>query len=191
MSNLAVFASGNGSNYEAIATAIKNKQIDGEIKLVVVDKLDAFVIKRAKANNHEVFVFNPKDYDSKDAYEKIIVEKLNEKNIDLVILAGYMRILSTTLLNAYENKIINIHPSLLPAFIGKDAIGQAIVYGTKVMGVTVHYVNSEMDGGRIIAQKSFDVIDEMSKDDIENCIHKIEHQMYPDVINKLIKGEIK
>ena len=191
MSNLAVFASGNGSNYEAIATAIKNKQIDGEIKLVVVDKLDAYVIKRAKANNHEVFAFNPKDYDSKDAYEKIIVEKLNENKIDLVILAGYMRILSTTLLSTYENKIINIHPSLLPAFIGKDAIGQAIAYGTKVMGVTVHYVNSEMDGGRIIAQQSFDVVDNMSHEDIENCIHKIEHQMYPDVINKLIKGEIK
>ncbi|NLC96089.1 MAG: phosphoribosylglycinamide formyltransferase [Erysipelotrichaceae bacterium] len=189
--NIAIFASGVGSNYTAISNAIKDGKLDATINLVVCDKENAEVIKKVKKDNNEIFVFNPKKFNSKSEYEKIIVEKCIEKDISLIVLAGYMRILGSTLLDAFPNRIINIHPSLLPAFKGKDAIGQAIEYGVKVMGVSIHYVNSEMDGGKIIAQKSFEVNDRLTKEEIENKVHEIEHILYPTVIQKLIQGGLK
>lgn len=189
--NIAVFASGYGSNFTAISDSIKRKELDCNISLVICDKPNAAVIEKALKDGIETFAFNPKDYKSKKDYEEEIVSKCKEKDVSLIVLAGYMRILDSTLLDAYPNKIINIHPSLLPAFKGKDAIGQAIDYGVKVMGVSIHYVNHEMDGGAIIAQKSFDVTDDLTKDQIEAKVHEIEHVLYPKVINKLLKEGLK
>ncbi len=185
--NLAVFGSGFGSNFTAISNAIKDKKIDAKITLVVVDNPNAQLIQKAKDDNIKTFVFNPKDYNSKKDYELEIVKQCKDSDVDLIVLAGYMRILESTLLSEYPNKIINIHPSLLPAFKGKDAIGQAIDYGVKVMGVSVHYVNEQMDGGTIIDQEAFYVSD-MNKEEIEHKIHSIEHVLYPKVIQKIIKG---
>ena len=190
MSRLAIFASGTGTNFDAIVKNIEEGYLNNcTVELMVCDHPEAPVVGKAEAKGIEVFAFNPKEYDSKDAYEKDIVDRCRAKDIDLIVLAGYMRLLADRLLTAYEDKIINIHPSLLPAFKGKDAIGQAIEYGVKVMGVTVHYVNKEMDGGRIIAQKCFEVQDDYSKDEIENRIHGIEHKLYSDVIKKLTEVE--
>lgn len=133
MTKLAVFASGTGSNFEAIADAIDKGELDAKIVLVVCDVVGAPVVAKAQKRGLEVFEFNPKAYENKAAYEAEIVALLNEKGVELVALAGYMRILRETLLSAYEGRIVNIHPSLLPAFMGKDAIGQAINYGVKVM----------------------------------------------------------
>jgi phosphoribosylglycinamide formyltransferase-1 len=190
MNRLAVFASGAGTNFDAIMQNIDNEYLlDCSVVLMVCDHLDAPVIEKAKLKNIEVFAFSANNYDSKDDYEKDIVKKCKEKNIDLIVLAGYMRILADRLLNSYPNKIINVHPSLLPAFKGKDAIGQAINYGVKVMGVTIHYVNSEMDGGEIIAQRAFDVLDKYSKEEIEQRVHRVEHKLYSEVIKKLLEVE--
>lgn len=185
MMNFAVFASGTGTNFEAIHEAIEQKELPGKISLVVVDKLQAPVIAKAKQRGIDVFCFDPKSYPSKSAYEKEIIKSCKEHGVSFLVLAGYMRLLADDLLSAYPNKIVNIHPSLLPAFKGKDAINQAISYGVKVMGVTIHYVNAEMDGGKIIAQRSFDVTDDLSPEDIESKIHAIEHELYPETLKKL------
>lgn len=185
---IAVFASGNGSNFQAIIDRIKDGYLKDEIVLVVVDKPDAYVIARAIKEGVNVFSFNPKDYRDKKTYEELILRKCRENKVEFIVLAGYMRLLGNTLLAAYPDKIINIHPSLLPAFKGKDAIGQAIAYGVKVMGVSIHYVNKEMDGGRIIAQKAFEVDECWSKEDIEAKIHQVEHELYPKVIKEIGEG---
>lgn len=190
MRKIAIFASGTGTNFDAIQASIEEGNLDASIELVVVDKPQAKVIEKAKAKNLRTFVFNPKEYASKEDYEKVIVEKCKENGVEYIVLAGYMRLLSDVLLNAYSDHIVNIHPSLLPAFKGKDAIGQAFDYGVKVMGVSIHYVNAEMDGGKIIAQKSFDVLDGMTHEDVEREIHKIEHKLYPETLKKLLEENI-
>lgn len=185
MKNLVVFASGNGSNFEAIAKACINKKIDAKVLLLVCDKKDAYAIKRAELLGIESFVVSPRDFPSKDDYEKAIADKLSSYNIDLICLAGYMRIIGNELLSRYEGIIINTHPSLLPSFRGKDAIEQAMDFGVKVYGITIHYVDSSLDGGKIIAQKSF----EYRGDDIEYLkkrLLKIEHKLYIDTINEIL-----
>jgi phosphoribosylglycinamide formyltransferase-1 len=184
MKNLAVFASGSGTNFQAIIDHGIDESVN--IPLLVCDKKDAYAIERAKKAGMDCFVFNPKDYESKAGYESEIVKMLKAYDINFIALAGYMRLLGKVMLEEYEGKIVNIHPSLLPAFKGIHAIRQAIEYGVKVMGVSIHYVDSGMDTGRIIAQQSFDVLDNMSVQDIESKVHEIEHQLYPNVLKQLL-----
>ena len=182
---LAVFASGEGTNFEAIARACADGRIDAEVVLMVCDKPAAPVVGKAARMGIRSFVFSPKYYGSKAEYEAEIVRRLDAEKVELVCLAGYMRILSDVLLNAYEGRIINIHPSLLPAFRGAHAVEQAVEYGVKVYGITMHYVNSELDGGRIIAQKAFEY-DGSDPAEVHRIGQKIEHQLYIDTINKLL-----
>ncbi len=186
---LAIFASGSGTNFEALVTACENGQIDAEVSLLVCDKKNAYVIKRAENHNVPAFILNPKDYASKEEYEELIVEKLVENNVDLICLAGYMRIIGYVLLRKYEGKIINIHPALLPSFKGAHGIVDAYNYGVKVFGVTIHYVDSGIDSGKIIAQRAFEYEDGDTLSDVERKIHEIEHELYPEVVAKLVKGE--
>ena len=189
MKKIAVFASGSGSNYQAIREAINNNVIkDCEISLVVCNKPKAYVLERAKNFGDEVFVFNHKSFKEKKEYESLIVDELRKREIDLVVLAGYMLIVGETLLNAYEGKIINIHPALLPSFKGAHGIKDAFDYGVKVFGVTVHYVSKELDGGKIISQKAFEYYGD-SIEEVETEIHKIEHVLYPQTINNLLKEQ--
>ncbi len=185
MKRIAVFASGNGSNYEAIEKAFENHRYC-RVELLVCDNPKAYVLERVKKYGRQVFVFNPKDYESKEHYEREILQQLQLYQIDLVCLAGYMRIVGSTLLDAYAKRIINIHPSLLPAFKGKNGIKDAFEYGVKVFGVTVHYVSPEVDGGKIIAQRAIEYHGE-SLEELEGLIHQIEHQLYPETIEKLVK----
>ncbi len=149
---IAIFASGNGSNFEAIAKACAEGRIDAEVVLCVTDKPGAYVVTRAARFGVPVVEFRPKDFASKAEFETMLLGHLREKGVDLICLAGYMRIIGDVLLNAYEGRIINIHPSLLPAFQGADAIGQAMKYGVKVYGISIHFVDQTLDGGKIIAQ---------------------------------------
>ena len=185
MKNLAVFASGSGSNFEAIVSACERGEINACVKLMVCDKKDAYVIERAKNHNVETFVFTAKDYPSKTVFEREIADKLDEMNIDLVCLAGYMRIVGEELLSRYDGKIINIHPALLPSFKGAHAIKDSFEFGAKVFGVTIHYVSPELDGGKIIAQRGFEYYGN-DLDELEKKIHAVEHVLYVETINKLL-----
>ena len=183
---IAVFASGNGSNFETIVQAALSGRIDARVVLLVCDKPGAFVNERAARLGVETFAFRPKDYVSKEAFEWEIARLLDEHEVDLVCLAGYMRIIGPTLLGRYGGKIINIHPSLLPAFRGAHAIEQAFEYGVKVYGVSIHYVDDTLDGGKIIAQKAFEYYGDDIRE-VESMIHAIEHELYIDTVNKLIR----
>ena len=182
---LAVFASGSGSNYEAIAKACSEGLIDAEVVLLVCDKPGAYVLERAKRYGTECFAFNPKEYGSREAYETVLATMLDERGVDFVCLAGYMRIVGKVLLERYERRIVNIHPSLLPSFKGAHAIQDAVDYGVKLFGVTTHFVDETLDGGRIIDQAGV-VYEGNDIEELTNLIHSIEHKLYVKTINKLI-----
>lgn len=189
MKKIAVFASGSGTNFQAIADSIKEGRLAAEIELLVCDKPGAKVIERASNEWVDTFVFSPKDYQEKSLFEAEIVEVLREKNVELIVLAGYMRLIGDTLLKAYRNKIINIHPSLLPAFPGKDAIGQAFQAGVKTTGVTIHYVDEGMDTGPIIAQRELSIEPKDTLAIIEEKVHQIEHEFYPQILQSLVTAK--
>ena len=183
---LAVFASGTGTNFEAIARACADGVLDAEVAVMVCDKPGAAVIAKAERFGIDTFVFSPRDYAGKSAYEAEVVKVLDGKKVDLVCLAGYMRIVGETLLGAYEGRIINIHPSLLPSFKGAHAVEDAVAYGVKVYGITIHWVNADLDGGKIIAQRAFDY-DGNDHAEVHRLGQVIEHQLYIETIAKLIK----
>ena len=185
MKHLAVFASGEGSNFEAIVTACERGEIDARVAMMICDKPGAGVIARAERHGIKPFVFSARDYTSKADYEREIVALLDEAKVDLVCLAGYMRIVGDVLLGAYGGRIINIHPSLLPAFRGARAVEQAIEYGVKVFGITIHWVDATLDGGKIIAQRAFEY-DGTDADEVHRIGQKIEHKLYVETIKKLL-----
>ena len=188
MRRLAVFASGNGTNFEAIVSACERGELAAGVALLVCDRPGARVAERAVAHGVEAFVFSPKEYASKAAYEREIVRRLDAAGVERVCLAGYMRIAGETLLGAYGGRIVNIHPSLLPAFRGAHAIEQALEYGVKVFGVTVHWVDATLDGGRIIAQRAFGY-EGGDAAELEAKIHAVEYLLYIDTIRKLLEDE--
>lgn len=182
---IAVFASGSGSNFEALETACRNGELDAEIVLVMTDKPASFVIERARQTDIRVVALEPKAFQSKQAYEEALLGILREEGVEWIVLAGYMRLIGTTLLAAYPSRIVNIHPSLLPSFPGKDAIGQAIAHGVKVTGVTVHLVDEGMDTGPILAQAAVPVVEGDAEKTAE-AIHAVEHVLYKETLQKLI-----
>ena len=189
MKNIAIFASGSGTNFEALVEACESGYIDGKVVLMVCDKKNAYVNERAKNHNVPSFVFSAKNYQTKEEYEELIVEKLEEYNVDLVCLAGYMKLCGYVLLKKYEGRIINIHPALLPSFKGAHGIKDAYDYGVKVFGVTVHYVDAGMDSGKIIEQAAFHIKENETIDEVEARIHEIEHEIYPRVVKNICEGK--
>ncbi|SIN88095.1 formyltetrahydrofolate-dependent phosphoribosylglycinamide formyltransferase [Carnobacterium alterfunditum] len=186
---IAVFASGNGSNFQAIAEAIASKQVDATICFLFCDNPKAYAIDRAKKIGIPYTVFSPKNYDSRVAYETELLEQLEKKEVDLVVLAGYMRIIGPTLLTAYANRILNIHPSLLPCFPGKSSIRDAFEANEKKTGVTVHFIDEGVDTGPIIAQEEVAILSEDTLDSLEAKIHQVEHRLFPQVIQELIENK--
>lgn len=186
MKKIAVFASGNGGNFQAIAEACADGRIGAECVLCVCDKPGARVTERAGSLNVPVLEFNPKEFNGKREFETMIADRLDEAGVDLVALAGYMRIIGPTLLERYGGRIINIHPALLPSFPGAHGIQDAFNYGVKVYGVTIHYVDNTIDGGKIIAQEAFPY-EGTDIEELEEKIHKIEHPLYIKTIDKLLK----
>ena len=186
MKKIAIFASGNGSNFQAIIDEIEKDKLTAEIAALVTDKPNCFAVERAHKHNIPVFSFHPKNYTSKEEYEKEIAFYLIEKNVSLLVLAGYMRLIGDVLLKAFHNRIVNIHPALLPAFPGKNGIQQAYQYGVKIFGVTVHYVDAGVDTGEIIAQECFKAEGNETLQEIEEKLHAIEHELYTKVIREIL-----
>jgi len=189
--DIAVFCSGNGSNFQAIVDAKNKGLFQADITLMVCDNPDAYAVKRAKNEGIPRLIVNRKDFSSKQALEEKIVESLEEKRIGLICLAGYMRLLSPEFVQRYAGKIINVHPALLPAFKGADAIRDAIDYGIKVSGVTVHFVTEEVDAGPIILQEVVEIEDSDSKESLEEKIHSAEHRLYPQAIKLFVENKLK
>lgn len=188
---IAIFASGSGSNFQAIVDAVNAGKLNADIKLLVCDKPQAGVVSRAQAEGVEAFTFTPKTYASREEYEAEILGLLEEKQIDLIVLAGYMRLITDTLVKPYYGRMINIHPSLLPSFTGINAVGQAMEYGVKLTGVTVHYVDGGLDSGPIIAQREVRILENDTEDELSSRIHKIEHELYTEVIGWISEGRVK
>jgi phosphoribosylglycinamide formyltransferase-1 len=188
---IAVFASGSGSNFQAIVDAVKAGRLDVSIELLVCDKPSAKVVERAAQAGVPAFVFSPKDYPSREAYEAVILQQLQELGIGLVVLAGYMRIVTDTLVTPYYGRMINIHPSLLPSFPGLHAVRQALEHGVKVTGVTVHYVDGGLDSGPIILQRAVEVREDDREETLTDRIHAIEHELYPQAIRMISERKVR
>ncbi|QBP40107.1 phosphoribosylglycinamide formyltransferase [Paenisporosarcina antarctica] len=181
---VAIFASGSGSNFQVIMDASRAGDLHADIVAVVTDKPHAFVVDRATAAGVSVVAFSPKDFSSKVDYETAILQELQQLEVEWLVLAGYMRLIGETILDAFPHKIVNIHPSLLPSFPGKDAIGQAMEHGVKITGVTVHYVDAGMDTGEILSQQAVEVINGDPKK-TEQRIHAVEHELYTKTLQQL------
>ncbi len=187
----AVFVSGNGSNLQAIIDAVKAGTITAELALVFSNNAKAFALERAKEAGIETLCFLSKDYATPQSYERDIVMRLRELDIDFIVLAGFMKIFTAYFIKEFPNQILNIHPSLLPAFKGKDGIKDTFTYGTKIAGVTIHFVNDKMDAGPIVMQEAFAVADGIKLEELEEKVHQLEHQMYPKAIQLFVEGRLK
>jgi phosphoribosylglycinamide formyltransferase-1 len=188
--NIAIFASGKGTNFQAIINAVKSGKLKVKIALLVCDNPNAPALTRAKKAGIKVALVERNDFSSREDFEKEIISHLWENKIELIVMAGFMRMLSTILVRAYKGRIINIHPALLPAFKGSVAIKDAFDYGVKVTGVTVHFVDEEMDHGAIILQKEVKVDESDTLCSLEEKIHRAEHKVYPEAIRLIQKGKL-
>jgi phosphoribosylglycinamide formyltransferase 1 len=188
---IAVFCSGSGTNLQAIIDSCKSGYIPSDIALVVCDKKDAFALSRAKAAGLETLLLDPKKFSSREDFDKEVILHLKKKKIDLVVLAGYMRLLSNHFVKEYRNRIINIHPALLPSFKGTHAIKDALKHGAKVTGATVHFVDEKLDNGPIILQKAVEIMDDDTEDSLLERVHKEEYRIYPEAIRLFVEGKLK
>lgn len=187
---LAVLASGRGSNFLAIQKAIEAGLVNARVCILVSDKEQAPALQKAREAGIETFFIDPKQYENREAYESEIVKKLALLNIDLVILAGYMRLVGKVLLDAYSLRMINIHPALLPSFSGLHAQRQAVDYGVKCSGCTVHFVDEGMDTGPIILQSVVPVYADDTEDSLSERILVEEHKSYPRAIQLIAEGKV-
>ena len=176
---IAVLASGNGSNFEYIIKSIQNRQLNAEISVLIVNNPNCLAIKKAKKYNIKYVVLNHRDCKSRIEHDNLIINKLEHYNVEIVVMAGWMRIVGENLINKFKNRLINIHPSLLPSFKGIDAIQQAIDSKVKITGCTVHYVQKEVDSGSVIIQAAVPLMNEENKDNLKNRIQEMEHIILP------------
>ncbi|MFP3950119.1 MAG: phosphoribosylglycinamide formyltransferase [Candidatus Micrarchaeia archaeon] len=188
MIRIGVLASGRGSNFQSIIDGIKEGNIEGEIVILVTDKADAGAIERAEQNGIPSEVVLRKNFESREHMDREIRRILDEKQVDLVVLAGYMRIISSELLGPYENKMINIHPALLPSFPGTTGAKDAFEYGVKVSGCTVHFVDGGVDTGPIIEQTCVRIDDCKTPEEVAAKILPFEHQTMRSVVANFSKG---
>jgi phosphoribosylglycinamide formyltransferase-1 len=187
---LAVLASGYGSNLQAIIDATKRGLIDGRVALVISDQRDAYALKRAEKHQIEARYLNPKNFTGREDYDSAVIALIKERDIDLVVLAGYMRLLSPVFIDAFPGRIMNIHPSLLPSFPGLEGVSQALRYGVKVSGCTVHFVDENLDTGPIILQEAVPVYDNDTEESLHQRIHSVEHRLYPKAIQLFVQGKL-
>lgn len=189
---IGVLASGSGTNFQAIIDAIKADKIsNSSIEILICNRKSAFALERAKMEGIEAVYLNGKEFETREEYDKKVVAVLKEKGVELVVLAGYLRWITPYFVESFRDKIINIHPSLLPSFKGLHGIEQAHEYGVKVTGVTVHFVDETEDGGAVIAQEPVIIENGESIEKLEEKIHAVEHKLYPYVIELINKGKVK
>jgi phosphoribosylglycinamide formyltransferase-1 len=185
---LGVLVSGRGSNLQAIIDAVHDGRLDATVAVVISNRADAAALARARAAGIEALHLNPSDHADRDAYDRSIVDALRERQVSLVCLAGFMRLIGRPLLDAYPNRILNIHPSLLPSFRGLDAQRQALEHGVRVSGATVHLVTADLDDGPIVLQAPVPVHDDDTVETLAARILVEEHRIYPEAIRAVLDG---
>jgi len=193
---IGVLISGSGSNLQSLIDNIENGNIDGKITVVISNKKDAYGLERARQNNISAVYVRSKDYEDFDKFNSAIIEELKRHGVDLVVLAGYLKILSSGFIEEYRNRIINIHPSLIPSFCGKGYYGikvheEAVKYGVKLSGATVHFVDEGADTGPIIIQEAVEVDCGDTADLLQRKVLKIEHKILPQAVKYYCEGRIQ
>ncbi len=191
MLKISVLASGRGSNFQSIIDAVKSGRLNAVISLLITDNPEAFAIQRAGDNGISHLVLQPKQFGSKDGYYQSIADELKKRGVDLVVLAGFMRIIGKPLIDAFPNRIMNIHPALLPSFPGLHGQKQACDYGVKISGCTVHFVDAGMDTGPVIIQAAVPVRDDDTEETLSERILKFEHKIYPEAIRLFAEGRLE
>lgn len=190
MKRLGILLSGRGSNFEAIADSVEAGKIDASIGLVISNRAEARGLERARERGFKALCIPSRGLD-REVYDRMLIEELRREDIDLVCLAGYMRLLSAVFIREYPMRILNIHPSLLPAFPGLDAQHQAVDYGVKISGCTVHFVDEHLDAGPIVLQAAVPVLDSDTAGTLSERILKEEHRIYPEAIQIVLSGNFK
>jgi phosphoribosylglycinamide formyltransferase-1 len=189
--NIAVLVSGRGSNLQAMIDSIENGYLKARISVVISDIENAYALLRAKKHGIEAVFVDPEKYSSKEFYEKQVLAVLKKHNAELILLAGYMKILGKTLLLAYKDRILNIHPALLPVFSGLHAQKQAFEHGVKVAGCTVHFVDETLDGGAIILQRCVEVKEDDTDETLADRILEQEHKIYPEAVKLFVENRLR
>ena len=187
---LAVLASGFGSNLQAIIEQSQDLDINGEIVLVFSNNENAYALERAKKYGIKSASFNPGQFESRQDYDKELLALLKNEKIDLIVMAGYLLLVGQEIIREFSNRIINVHPALLPSFKGIHSIKDAFDYGVKVTGVTVHFVEEELDAGPIISQEVVIITEDDTIETLEEKIHRIEHKIYPLAVKYSCNGRL-
>jgi len=185
---IGVLISGRGTNLQAIIDAVGDGRLDARVAVVISNRADAYGLERARAAGIEALVRDHKAWPSREAYEAVLVEDLRARNVELVCLAGFMRLLGATFVDAFPNRILNIHPALLPSFPGLHAQRQALDHGVKFSGATVHIVDANLDAGPIVMQAVVPVFDDDTEDTLSARILVEEHRIYPEAIGRMLDG---
>ena len=187
---LGVMASGRGSNLQSILDAIEKGTVPARVSVVITDKPEAKALDRARAAGIPAVCVNRKEYDSRESFEHALIEVLRAHGVELVVLAGFMRILTSVFVQAFKQRILNIHPSILPSFTGADAHSLVLEYGAKVSGCTVHFVDEGMDTGPIILQATVPVMEDDDHDSLAARVLVEEHKIYPEAIRLYAEGRL-
>ena len=182
--NIAVLASGEGTNFQVLIDLYKNNKLDIDIKLLISNKENAGCIKRAIKSKIPYFLFPENNYESKEKFEAEIIKKLKESNIELIVMAGWMKIASENFVNTFKNRIINIHPSLLPSFTGKNSIEDALKNNSLITGCSVHFVDGEVDNGKLIIQAAISIDKNDNLSSLTSKIHYVEHKILPFAVSE-------
>ncbi|MBI5675134.1 MAG: phosphoribosylglycinamide formyltransferase [Nitrospirae bacterium] len=191
MLTVGVLASGRGSNFQSIIDNIKSGYINAKIAVLITDNPKAYAIERARNNNIETLVLIPKNFPDRDSYYRHLADELKKRGVELVILAGFMRVVGKPLIDAFREKIMNIHPALLPSFPGLHGQRQALDYGVKIAGCTVHFVDEGVDTGPIIIQSAVPAYEDDTEDTLSERILKEEHGIFPLAVKLFAEGRIK
>ena len=188
MRRIGVLISGRGSNLQALIDAVRDGRLRAEIAVVISNRADAQGLDRARAAGIETLTMPHRDHPSREAFDAALARELRARGVELVCLAGFMRMLGPAFLDAFPDAVLNIHPSLLPAFPGVDAQRQAWAHGAKVAGATVHFVTGELDGGPIVHQAAIAVLDDDSPETLAARILDVEHRIYPEAVARVLDG---
>ena len=188
---LGVLISGSGTNLEAIIERIEEGKLDASIELVVSSRPDAYGLKRAEKHGLQTLTLSREIYQEPMLADEIIASELKQHGVEYVVMAGYMRMVHAPILASYPNRVVNLHPALLPSFKGAHAIQDAFDKGVKVTGVTVHFANEDYDCGPIIAQRALTVEEDWDVDELEEHIHEIEHDLYPETLQLIAEGRVE
>lgn len=190
MLSLGVLASGRGSNFQSIIDSIESGFLKAKIVVLITDNPDAYALERAKKHNIDSLVLKPKDFSDKTAYYENLADELKKRKVELVILAGFMRVIGKALIDQYRDKIMNIHPALLPSFPGLHSQKQAVAHGVKISGCTVHFVDEGMDTGPIIIQAAVPAYHDDTEETLSERILKMEHKIFPYAIKLYAEGRV-